>query len=109
MTKNLKTRIYTSIILFSLLLIGCKSLKNTENKPDFKKISTKSLLSQVINKKPEFDFIQIRSQATILNNNSKNQFNFLPNPFEFLCKSIKLLAQYTGNQFKPLPNPEKFN
>lgn len=64
-----------TILLFSLLIIGCKSLKNTENKPDFKKISTKSLLSQVINKKPEFDFIQIRSQATILNNNSKNQFN----------------------------------
>ena len=49
-----------TILLFSLLLIGCKSLKNTENKPDFKKISTKSLLSQVINKKPETDLDLIK-------------------------------------------------
>ena len=64
-----------TIFLFSLLVIGCKPLKKVEYKPSIKKIPTKILIDEVENRKPIYDFLSIRSQSTVTENNSTNQFN----------------------------------
>tara|TARA_B100000929_G_scaffold264369_1_gene230731 strand:+ start:254 stop:1009 length:756 start_codon:yes stop_codon:yes gene_type:complete len=64
-----------TIFLFSLLIIGCNAIKKVEYKTDFKKLSTKTLINEIEKRKPNFDFIVYRAQATVLEENSKNQFN----------------------------------
>lgn len=64
-----------TIFLFTLLVLGCKPLKKVEYKPKIKKISTKILIDKVENRKPRYDFLSIRSQSTVTENNSTNQFN----------------------------------
>ena len=64
-----------TILLFSLLVLGCKSLKKVEYKSNIKKIPTKILIDEIENRKPKYDFLSIRSQFTVTDNNSTNQFN----------------------------------
>ena len=64
-----------TILLFSLLVLGCKSLKKAEYKSTIKKIPTKILIDEIENRKPQYDFLSIRSQSTFTENNSTNQFN----------------------------------
>ena len=64
-----------TILFLSLLLLGCKPLKKAENSSDFNKISTKNLINQIDERKPIYNFLALRSQATIIDNNSSSQFN----------------------------------
>ena len=63
------------ILLFSLLIIGCNALKKAEYRTDLKKLSTKSLINEIEKRSPNFNFIVYRSQATLEEENSTNQFN----------------------------------
>lgn len=85
------------IILFlSLLLLGCKSLIKVENLSTFNKISTKNLINQIDERKPIYNFLALRSQATIIDNNSSNQFNLGIR----IQKNEKILV--SGSLFIPL-------
>ena len=64
-----------TIFLFLLLVLGCKSLNKVEYKSTIKKISTKTLINEIENRKPQYDFLSIRSQSSVTENNSTNQFN----------------------------------
>ena len=64
-----------TIFLFLLLVLGCKSLNKVEYKSTVKKISTKTLINEIENRKPQYDFLSIRSQSSVTENNSTNQFN----------------------------------
>tara|TARA_B100001250_G_scaffold81987_1_gene67652 strand:+ start:447 stop:1202 length:756 start_codon:yes stop_codon:yes gene_type:complete len=66
-----------ALFLFSLLIIGCNAFKKVEYKTDFKKIPTKRLIDEIEKRKPNFNFIIYRAQATVLEKNSTNQFNIL--------------------------------
>lgn len=66
-----------TLFLFSLLIIGCNAFKKVEYKTDFKKIPTKRLIDEIEKRKPNFNFIIYRAQATVLEKNSTNQFNIL--------------------------------
>jgi hypothetical protein len=64
-----------TILLFSLLILGCKSLKKVQYKSNLKKITTKTLINEIKNREPQYDFLSIRSQSTITENTSITQFN----------------------------------
>ena len=64
-----------TILLFSLLILGCKSFKKVEYGSNLKKISTKILINEIEKRKPQYDFLSIRSQSTITQNNSTTQFS----------------------------------
>ena len=64
-----------TLFLFSLLIIGCNAFKKVEYKTDFKKISTNRLIEEIEKRNPNFNFINYRAQATVLEQNSTSQFN----------------------------------
>ena len=64
-----------TILLFSLLILGCKSFKKVQYKSNLKKITTKTLINEIKNREPQYDFLTIRSQSTITENTSITQFN----------------------------------
>ena len=64
-----------TLFLFSLLVIGCNAIKKVEYKTGIKKISTKTLINEIEKRTPSFDFIVYRTQATVFEENSTNQFN----------------------------------
>ena len=64
-----------TILLFSLLILGCKSFKKVQYKSNLKKITTKTLINEIKNREPQYDFLSIRSQSTITENTSITQFN----------------------------------
>ena len=64
-----------TILLFSLLILGCKSFKKVQYKFNLKKITTKTLINEIKNREPQYDFLSIRSQSTITENTSITQFN----------------------------------
>ena len=64
-----------TILIFSLLILGCKSFKKVQYKSNLKKITTKTLINEIKNREPQYDFLSIRSQSTITENTSITQFN----------------------------------
>ena len=64
-----------TILIFSLLILGCKSFKKVQYKSNLKKITTKTLINEIKNREPQYDFLTIRSQSTITENTSITQFN----------------------------------
>ena len=64
-----------TILLFSILIVGCNAIKKVEYKTGFNKLSTKTLIGEIENRTPDYDFITYRSQATVKQKNSTNQFN----------------------------------
>ena len=63
------------IIVFFLLITSCNLTKNASSKSALKKIPTKILKEKIENNKNKFSYLMLRSQATIVNNGSTNQFN----------------------------------
>ena len=63
------------ILLFSILIVGCKSFTKVEYKSDYKKVSTRTLINEIKERKPDYNYLSIRSQSTIIDNTSTNQIN----------------------------------
>ena len=63
------------IFVFFLFISSCNSTKNTSSNTALKKIPTKILKEKIENNKNDFSYLMLRSQATIINNGTKNQFN----------------------------------
>jgi len=85
-----------TLFLFSLLIIGCNAFKKVEYKTDYKKIPTKRLINEIEKRNPNFNFIIYRTQATVLQKNSTNQFNIVIR----IKKNEKILI--TGSILIPL-------
>ena len=63
------------IIIFFLFISSCNLTKNTSSNTALKKIPIKILKEKIENNNNRFSFLMLRSQATIVNNGTTNQFN----------------------------------
>ena len=63
------------ILVFFIIFSGCKATKTLDSKSTVKKISTNFLVEKTENNKSAFDYLVFRSQTSLIENGSKNQFN----------------------------------
>ena len=63
------------IFVFFLFISSCNLTKSSSSSAALKKIPTKILKEKIENNKTKFSYLMLRSQATIVNNGSTNQFN----------------------------------
>lgn len=62
-------------LVFLIIFSGCNITKKANNSSTIKKIPTKRLLENVEKNKSDFTYLLLRSQATVIENGSKSQFN----------------------------------
>ena len=83
------------LILFS----GCNIIKKTNASPTFEKISTKRILENVEKNRSEFTYLLLRSQVSVVENDSKNQFNIslrIKNENKILISGSLLIPLFKG-------------
>lgn len=83
------------LILFS----GCNIIKKTNASPTYEKISTKRILENVEKNRSEFTYLLLRSQVSVVENDSKNQFNIslrIKNENKILISGSLLIPLFKG-------------
>ena len=85
------------IFVFFLFISSCNLTKSSSSA--LKKIPTKILKEKIENNKTKFSYLMLRSQATIVNNGSTNQFNLsirLKNQEKILISGSLLIPLFKG-------------
>ena len=87
------------IFVFFLFISSCNLTKSSSSNAALKKIPTKILKEKIENNKNKFSYLMLRSQATIVNNGSTNQFNLsirLKNEEKILISGSLLIPLFKG-------------
>ena len=87
------------IFVFFLFISSCNLTKSSSSNAALKKIPTKILKEKVENNKNKFSYLMLRSQATIVNNGTTNQFNLsirLKNQDKILISGSLLIPLFKG-------------
>ena len=87
------------LIFIPLLFLSCKALTKVDIEKSFKKISTKNLLKKISKQETNYNYLFIRSQATIIKGKSENQINLsirIKNNEKILISGSLLIPLFKG-------------
>jgi len=90
-------RIFLLVIL--IIFSGCNITKKANTSLTLKKIPTKRIIENVEKNKSDFTYLLLRSQATVIENGSKSQFNIsirIKNDDKILISGSLLIPLFKG-------------
>ena len=90
-------RIFLLVIL--IIFSGCNITKKANTSSTIKKIPTKRIIENVEKNKSDFTYLLLRSQATVIENGSKSQFNVsirIKNDDKILISGSLLIPLFKG-------------
>lgn len=87
------------LLLILIIFSGCNITKKANTSLTLKKIPTKRIIENVEKNKSEFTYLLLRSQATVIENGSKSQFNIsirIKNDDKILISGSLLIPLFKG-------------
>ncbi|MGY8946293.1 MAG: DUF4292 domain-containing protein [Flavobacteriales bacterium] len=87
------------LIFIPLLFLSCKALTKADTERSFKKISIKKLLKNISEEDTNYNYLFIRSKATIIKEGSTNQINLsirIKNKEKILINGSLLIPLFKG-------------